>query len=693
MQAVFLLCKLMLFATVCVTKPLKASFENNLGGIMKIYQKLSIALIFILLFTVGSLLVISYTFSRDSEYQSVVSVFDEEATDINAKTQDWMMEKALIMETITNGLNQSHTSLKDVTSEDLNVFDSGTGISCIYVVFDDGKVVSSDHWVPDEGDDIRTRSYYLGAIESGSTYFSDVYVDSDINEKIITISIPLKDRAGDVIGIMAADVKLTSLFDFMNEMESFEGKGVVYLISQTGSVLYSSIEDFAEGVAEDQKLLKGNYSNLVENQGEVVQASVEGKNYISYLKNMEKLNWNIVINVPENVMYEKSDELRNYFLLTGFIILLISSLITIFLARRLKKRFSYIENYVNQIADYRLDYVPDEEYKKSKDEIGDMSRSISAMVDNFRNLISNIGKLATDTAHTANELTQTAISTAETASEVSSAVGNIAEGATGQAQDTTEASYNVEENSKFLNLMVESLSELGVAIDDISKKKDEGKEALETLVSLTDRSKNEAIFVNQIILDTNDSATAISKASEMIQSIADQTNLLALNAAIEAARAGEAGKGFAVVAEEIRKLAEDSTRFTEEIRSIIEALKEKSEKAVNKMKEVGQIVSTQDTQTAVTRDKFNQIESAVLTSKEIVEKVDQNSKIVEKNNSKIINIIQNLSAIAEENAATTQEASASVETQNESINNISTSSTSLAKIAEDLQTEIGIFKV
>ena len=277
--------------------------------------------------------------------------------------------------------------------------------------------------------------------------------------------------------------------------------------------------------------------------------------------------------------------------------------------------------------------------------------------------------------------------------EISKVVEEIARGASDQARDTEDSAVKVNEMGQALEndfALMKNLREVGTQIE---KKKDEGFKILDELIEKTEKSSKDSEQINIIVTQTNEYAQKIETASQMIQGIADQTNLLALNAAIEAARAGEAGKGFAVVAEEIRKLAEQSAGFTDEIRKIIQQLKTKAETGVATMATVSKVVANQTEKINETSTKFEEISNSVDESIIIVKEINNSSISIETENQNVTSVIENLSAIAEENAATTQQASASVETQVQSINDISSASENLAVIAQELQEQVSKFKL
>ena len=241
--------------------------------------------------------------------------------------------------------------------------------------------------------------------------------------------------------------------------------------------------------------------------------------------------------------------------------------------------------------------------------------------------------------------------------------------------------------------MITELDELSNAIENINSKKNEGKKALYELIRLTNENSKDAANISNVIVETNESAERISKASDMIQSISEQTNLLALNAAIEAARAGESGKGFAVVAEEIRKLAENSAVFTDEIKGIIQDLMTKTRNAVDIIGTVVDKMNEQNENTELTGEKFNEIEHAVELSNTIVNKVKESSEEIETSNNAITEVTKNLISIAEQNALTSAEALENVESQVSSIGDISNASENLATIATNLQGEVAEFQI
>lgn len=222
----------------------------------------------------------------------------------------------------------------------------------------------------------------------------------------------------------------------------------------------------------------------------------------------------------------------------------------------------------------------------------------------------------------------------------------------------------------------------------------DGLAIVNELTDITKESNTATKEIYHMIKETDSSSNKIGQASNVIATIAEQTNLLALNAAIEAARAGEAGKGFAVVAEEIRHLAEQSTSSTKQIDGVVEELSRNASAAVKHMEEIGIIVEKQAKKSVnATEGKFNEISHAIQSSNEGVSHMSRSVGEMNKNKEGIVDVIQSLSALAEENAASTEEAAATTQEQFASIQDIANASENLSMLAQDIQITLDKFKI
>lgn len=372
------------------------------------------------------------------------------------------------------------------------------------------------------------------------------------------------------------------------------------------------------------------------------------------------------------------------FIVLGIISFLIASKMTrpIVEITNVIKRFSSL-NFAESLTTIRI--------SKRKDETGQMARAIGDLREKLVTIVSQIKSQSELLYNASTELDTNASHTTSTVGNVETAVNEIATGATNQASETQKATDDIVNMGNMIehtNSQVENLTSTANLMRESSE------EAAATLKEL-DNINQQAIASIDVIYEqtniTNISALKIKEATTLISSIAEETNLLSLNASIEAARAGEAGRGFAVVASQIQKLADQSNESANQIDQIIHALIEDSEKAVKTMDEVKTIMNLQSENVHKTGQVFEQVRDGISSSISGVGEIATRTTQLDKARGDVVDVVQNLTAIAQQNAASTEETSASVMEVSNVMQEIMENANRLKEIASILEENMNSF--
>ncbi|NLZ54113.1 MAG: HAMP domain-containing protein [Thermoanaerobacteraceae bacterium] len=383
-------------------------------------------------------------------------------------------------------------------------------------------------------------------------------------------------------------------------------------------------------------------------------------------------------------------EMINNILILAVMLAAFALIIGFIFSKRISRPLERLAAVTNKISDFDLDIETVD--IKAKDEIGNLTKAFNLMVTSIKDIVKDTKR----STNTVREMSKSLFSISEHVdtqiNEISKAIHHVAEAITEQAYDIDKGSKQTGELAESIEKVADSITAITDVFSQVYNLNDRGSGAIDLLIQKS-REEDEAVKeAESNIKDMDESSQKISVILDTVEQISEQTNLLALNASIEAARSGEHGRGFAVVAEEIRKLADESAKSTEQIKGLITAIQGRSDKAVKSMEISKKIAGEQNRIVNETGKIFRELSDTIKKLAENIETIEMLNSDMNLKKDAIVSMIGAIQDSAEEISAVSQETSASSQEILSSVNQLKEHSETLNHLAEELGEKIDRFK-
>ncbi len=531
------------------------------------------------------------------------------------------------------------------------------------------------------------RPYFKEAMK-GSTFFTDAYISGFTNAPCVTISVPIKNNAGNIVGVVAADVSLKAIWEIVDK--NHIGKsGYVDIVDNTGTVLAHPDK---ERVLKKESFTTYDYvAKVIEGKsGAMETISTRGDKTLTVYSSIAANKWGVIVHEP---MSEVMAAVFQSALATGVITLLavlIALVSAYYVARNTVRPLEQLIFAAEQVArgdmTHRIDV-------HGVTEINKLTDALNTMITALGILVKKTSATAQTVTAASEELAASSGEVGKAAEEVAITIQTVAEGANKQVNLADNSAQTIKQMVEAIANTSKAAHAVAAASEQSEKAAENGSEQIGMAVVKMNQIQQDVSQATSKIHALGDKSRQIGQIVDVITGIAGQTNLLALNAAIEAARAGEQGRGFAVVADEVRKLAEQSEAAAREIATIIQAIQNETVETVSAIDKGGREVAVGVQVVESSGAAFKEIYDAVKNVREEVIRIVSLTDEQQRRSAQVEEAVHGIADAARLNAASAEQVAAASQEQNASVQEIAAASQGLAQMATELQQAVLKFRM
>ena len=595
--------------------------------------------------------------------------------------------------------NQQDVTLqKEAQNYTMDCFNAAGNMEAIYVSNWDSTTlahpVEKAIGVPTrEGE--RLKALQENMLASGGVYNAGILTSPSTGKQVVSMYVPVFDDKNNPIGFVGAALYLSDVAERFSDTSAM-GYNSMYVYTVNGHdgtmIQHPNEEKVGQPVENEAvKQVLARISNNEEVKPGIINYVFKGENkYAAYFvgKNNDYIT---VLTVDEKDVLGKINKLSIAYVMTAIALMVGFVIATLIFSRKIAIPLKKVDEFTKEIAKGNLD--ANIETTAQVKEISSIIESANILKSTMKSVLSNIRT-------SMEELEQNMVGVDDSIGECSNAVGGVSTAIEGISSGATSMSESVQSTAANMVKVGDNITDIQTSVGDAKENADEvsviSTEVRENLDKLIDANKNTIQISQEVVKginESNEAVEAINMATDVITGIASQTSLLSLNASIEAARAGEQGKGFAVVASEIKTLAEQSTESAQEIRNIITNLVQKFGVSTELVEKIQESVTVEGDVLDSVQESFNKVTHSMNQTTENINDIygKTNELSIAKDN--ILNEVSNLSAIAQQNAASCEETTSVIENINDTMEKISGSSKDTIQLSQKLEQEVKYFNI